>query len=150
MFFRLILLATIFCSLVYVNEAERGASLYQNTTEFSCMRELGFEFFIIDGFKYDHVNDFAIYDINAASKQGVPVDLIFTPCQLNDPEQQVKIFVESLPMVKIKIVWINITSINTDKCSWLPGDFDTNCGFLSALDLSFDKQGVRTGFFSTQ
>lgn len=53
-------------------------------------------------------------------------------------------------MVKIKIVWINVTAINTDKCSWLPGDYDTNCGFLTGLHLAFDKQGVRTGVFSSQ
>lgn len=50
MFSKILLLAAILFSLVYVNQAVRGASIYQNASEYHCIRTMGFEFFIIDAY----------------------------------------------------------------------------------------------------
>ncbi|CAD8049465.1 unnamed protein product [Paramecium primaurelia] len=142
----LVILASISTTL-----ATKGIDLSASFNNFSCVKNAGYSFAIVRGYKsYGEVDTVGHQNLKNAKAAGLIGDAYFFPCKgKKTASAQVTEF-DNVFGSEYGTVWIDVESNPSTGCGWSSSDHTGNCQFLQDIVNAFTAKKRLVGIYASQ
>lgn len=145
---------TIFLAVLLLNQGNCNLGLDLagsfSVANFQCIKNAGYSYVIIRGFRSTGVLDpAATQSLTNAKSAGLATDMYMFPCRGKSATTQVDEMMNGINAGLYGSVWIDVETNPSSACTWSGHDAASNCQFLTDIVNRVKSRGKSVGIYSS-
>ena len=147
-----ILIVILGLTLFYSSDCVLGVDVSQlfSTSTYQCMKNAGYSFAIIRGYRsYGALDPEAKQGLTNAKSAGLITDIYMFPCRGKSATSQVDDMIANIPGNLYGMVWVDVETNPSSGCSWNSYSGDSNCQYLMDIMSRIKAKGKNAGIYAS-